>query len=441
MSPTLATLACFILILVGFRLESRQGYTLSRTLWIPFIWILILNSRPLSFWFASGPAAASGDALEGNAFDRNIYLALTIAAGFVLSHRSIDWRRLLINNAALLLLYAYLLLSISWSAEPTVSFKRWFKELCAFPILLIILSEPDPLRAIQTVFTRNAIALFLLSVLCIKYIPDLGRVYSRSGGLQIIGITEQKNALGELVLVSGMILAWRIKTSLDDFSPPRFSWRANRLSLFLLAIGFWLLLQSDSKTSLICLLCGMAILWSDRLPFFRQQPALLLWIGAGVVVPMYFLKEYTDLFSSLLVFLGRDATLTGRTDIWDVVGLNPVNPLIGCGYLLYWDQLGEFTINGMPARLKTAHNGYIDIFLDGGAIALMLLMIALAFSLRHVARDYLARTTTGCLRLSLFVIIILANCSESFFVRKGPLWFLFLLCCLDYSQVFTPKQP
>ena len=68
--------------------------------------------------------------------------------------------------------------------------------------------------------------------------------------------------------------------------------------------------------------------------------------------------------------LGRNATFTGRTQIWEHINIDTVNPLFGSGYWNFWGGPGGERINQeMQSLIPNAHNGYLDIYLDGGAIA------------------------------------------------------------------------
>jgi len=69
--------------------------------------MLVLGSRPLSFWLGIGAAGSTN--LEGNWFDRLLYVGLIFAAICILSQRQISWGTLIAQNKALLLFYLFLL--------------------------------------------------------------------------------------------------------------------------------------------------------------------------------------------------------------------------------------------------------------------------------------------------------------------------------------------
>lgn len=428
MPTPLAIIVCLAFILAVAYYERKGNYNIAGPTWIVFIWILILSSRPISLWLGVG---GSGDELEGNAFDRNLYLLLTAGAVVTIGRRGYPWRAAISSNWPLFALWGYMLVTCVWSDHPFVTFKRWFKDLTAFAIILVIVSSVKPSALIKAVASRCALILFLLSYLFINYIPELGRVYSRSGGLQIVGITTQKNTLGEIAVICILLLVWRMAEDCSG-NPGRSKLRLIGVPFALCVLGGYLLWQSDSKTSLLSLILGLVVLFSHKLPLVRNRPMHFLVIAGFAVPALYLGNSALGLSDYALELLGRDATLTGRTGIWHAIVEHPVNPWLGVGYLMYWDELGFVEINGYPTELKTAHNGYIDVYLDGGILGLFFLSIMVLSSARTTASAFLKGDYLGRLRFAFFSIMMLANISESFFLRRGPLWFFYLLFCMNY---------
>ena len=217
---------------------TRPG--VSGAIWIPTIWLAILASRPFSLWFDLGGAAT----LEGSPLDRAVFFALMTAACVMLARRPVAWGEVARHNWPLLLFYGYLLLSVCWAHSPLVSLRRWGKEAGNILIVLLILTERDPVQALRAVFVRCACLLLPLSVVLIRYFPDLGRRYSQhSGGLEVTGVTTQKNALGATVLVCAVVLLFdwlerRRSRGKQAESVP------SLLLPGLLALGLWLLAMS-----------------------------------------------------------------------------------------------------------------------------------------------------------------------------------------------------
>src|SRR5207302_2837494 len=193
-------------------------------------------------------------------FDRLLYLGLIFWAMHILSKRGVSWGTLIEKNKALMLFYLFLLATILWAPFPFVVFKRWFKDIGAIFIILLILTEEDPMEASKAIFARCAYVWFPLSEIFVKYFPGIGREYSHSGGTMISGVTPHKNTLGSIIFISCFFLITEL------FSPNRplrgRPLKGGRFTRFLhghhftiltaVAMGLFLLVKSNSKTSQIC---------------------------------------------------------------------------------------------------------------------------------------------------------------------------------------------
>ena len=83
--------------------------------------------------------------------------------------------------------------------------KRWVKELGNPIMALVILTEPRPYEAVGTVLRRLAFLMLPLSVLFLRYYPELGRSYHADGSPMFTGVGHQKNDLGSMCLMAGYL--------------------------------------------------------------------------------------------------------------------------------------------------------------------------------------------------------------------------------------------
>ena len=208
------------------------------------------------------------DYLEGSPLDRLVYLALIFAALRVMLTRGVNFVEIMSANRWLFLFFLYWGTSILWSEHPFVGFKRWTKDLGNVLMVLVILSERDPMEAAKSVFIKFSYLVVPLSVLLIKYYPDTGRTYNQwTWEYMYVGAAVHKNSLGCLALVSGLFLLW-------DFFDVRFNRAPRSTSDWLLKLGLllmcaWLLYIANSATSLACAVIGAALLLGLRRPLFR----------------------------------------------------------------------------------------------------------------------------------------------------------------------------
>jgi O-antigen ligase len=443
-------------ILLGWvwliRKDTARRGNLSPALWIPTLWLGIICSRPVSVWLGGSPASSDPSySLEGSPADRNFFLVMILASLFVLWRRGISWGKVARKNWPVFVFYGYLLLSTLWADSTIVSAKRWIKEAGNIAVVLVILSETNPEQAFRAVFSRCAYLLFPLSILFIRYIPDLGRAYSiHSGQFQAIGVTLQKNSLGVMALVCSLSLIWDILefilhsrrgqysgTAGEPGHPPRRSrmnvWVGLYAPLATLLMGVWLLRTSDSKTSIACLALGGSILCSICLPVFRKRIAAMgffVFAGIGVAILLDSLFGIKDW---LVQFMGRDLTFTGRTDVWrELLALN-TDPVFGTGFCSFWSD--PHYRSRLPEWVEaSAHNGYLETYIDGGFLALSLLAVLMVASIRNVNRQLAVAGNYALMRLAILLITLTANYSESNFGRMTPLGFAFLLAVFDLPK-------
>ncbi len=224
MSPSLATLiyACGIAGL--FYLDRDKSARTSKALWLPVIYLWIIGSRPVSDWLGMSPPAEADVQLDGSPIDRTFFLVLLIAAICVLVHRGQRTLKVLNANWPILAFYLFCLVSVIWSDFAAVSFKRWTKAIVDVAMVVIIVTDGQPVVALRRLFARVGFLLIPLSLLYIKYYPALGRQYDPWTGSQFnTGVTLNKNMLGSITYLLLLGASWRLIALLqtDKSAPDR----------------------------------------------------------------------------------------------------------------------------------------------------------------------------------------------------------------------------
>jgi exopolysaccharide production protein ExoQ len=438
MSAKLALIAHFLLIAAFLWVEWRRRPGVSGALWIPVAWVVIFASRPVSAWLNLQGGGVAIDEMEGNSTDRNFFLFLIFAAIFVLSRRSINWNALIENNRWLVLLYAYLGISILWSDYSFVSLKRWIKDFGNVLMVLVMLTDPRPLEAVKTLFARAAFFLIPVSVLFIKYFPEFGRGFNElTGQMYFHGATRGKNELGATILVLTLFNAWKLAQLLRQGG-----WKFRRtevlVQVLLMVMALYLFRMARSATSLACVMVGAAAITALNMDFVRQRLKGLLNLCMVAGVFLMLLSTVVDLKGNIAIMLGRDPTLHGRTGVWENVLGEKTNPLIGTGYSSFWlgGRAAKISARqGYTVHLNQAHNGYLEMYLNGGAIGVFLLIGLLASTMRRLSRQMLVDPDWSGLKLVLCGIVMIYNWSEDAFFRSGPLWFATIVACVNYGRV------
>ncbi len=146
MLSIVAFIICVVFILWLLLIESKQSPNVSLVLWIPTIWMLYIASKPLAIWFGY-----EGNPDEGSPLDRNFLSALLCLNLIILVWRKFNWSNAIKKKCLVMLLMGYMLVSILWSDIPFVSLKRWIRELVAVSMAFLVLTEPEPKQAVESV--------------------------------------------------------------------------------------------------------------------------------------------------------------------------------------------------------------------------------------------------------------------------------------------------
>lgn len=442
MSGALASFLCLLFVLFVVAREGRREKPHpSLALWIPLFWVITIGSKPLTNWLglAGDSMENAEDYLEGSPVDRIFFLALIVAGLGVLFQRRVNWSRVFTTNKWLIIYFLYLAISTLWSEYTFVAFKRWIKDLGNVVMVLVILTEADPISATRTVLLRCAYLVLPFSIVYIKYYPALGRYYDQwTGTAYYCGVTGNKNALGMSLFVSALALLWKVL----DLWGRRKGPDADRTGLLLhLAFGgmvLWLLKMAHSSTAVVCTVLGAAIMIAMRLPAIRRRAARFGLYFIGALLLLFIANATFDLGAAFVELVGRDMTFTGRTDIWKLVLSEPINPVLGVGFYSFWlgdrvDRLSE----AFFYKLNQAHNGYLETYLNTGYLGVALLLIALVAGINRVKKSVAAGSPYAALRLAFIATILFYNMTEATFNRLNLVWFVLLLALMDYSAQLT----
>lgn len=431
MAPKVALILCFCCVLALLIQDVRWRPKISIGGWIPLLWMLVVGSRSVSSWFDSSMQVEGADVyLEGSPVDRAFYMVMIFAGIVVLIARHVSWSKFLAQNKWLALYFAFFGISVLWSDYTFISFKRWIKDFGNVVMVLIVLSEQQPVAAIKALLVRCSYFLIPLSVVLVKYFPDLARSYNRWTGVGYYsGVTTDKNLLGMVLTTMGISVLWALFGLRDE--PPRSGKTLEALVyMIIVAMTVWLLMMANSATALVTSTLGLAILILFRFKTVRNHG--WTWIGVGVVgaTVLFAAGIWSQIQDSLIGALGRDPSLTGRSDIWEAVLGEHTNPLIGVGFYSFWmgDRVERLSASYHYA-LNEAHNGYLEVYLNGGLIGLallgLLLWSAVARSLSRLTRVDEGGIET--LRLAFLVTAIVYGLTEAIFSRLDLIWFGLLL--------------
>lgn len=330
------------------------------------------------------------------------------------------WRRRLLRpfNPAWLVLGLPVLwcaLSTNWSIDPEVTTRRAI-ALAATTLFGVYLASSFRGGRFVTLLAGALVALAVGSVVVAVLDPKLGVEQGVNGG-DWRGLWYQKNALGAT-------MAYGVFTCLAA------SVIGGRRGWWLAGAGLCLalVLMSRSKTALLCAVVPVAlyaVAWAGRRSAVLAVSAVFAagTIGGGVMATLWLAPE--------LVFksLGKDATLTGRTDIWAALFRQlDHHPWLGFGYGAFWLKTSTpaAVIRAQTHWLvPSAHNGWLDVLVQIGWIGAVLVGAAVAVVVvAALVRGW--STDDGGWSLFFVCAFLIRSLSESVLVSQNSFdWVLF----------------
>jgi exopolysaccharide production protein ExoQ len=370
---------------------------------------------------------------SGNPTTRAMLTAILLSGLIVVVGRSMAaWRVIRAVNPFFWLLIGMAALSLVWSIDPGLTARRMYRMLVECSAALVLAVAAWERQRFQHVVRPAITALLLGSIVFGLARPDLAIHQGTSPELfnSWHGLATQKNLFGALASF-GVILwlhAWMSRTS-------------SKLSVLVGgAASVACLILSRSSTSIIATIfacCVMVLMLRAPGSMRRSLPFAVMFIIVAVTLyALAMLKVVPGLeilLAPIPMITGKDLTFSGRSEIWSaIVSHIQIRPLAGSGYGAYWsgplpgtESFGlKFVLNGFYPG--SAHNGYLEILNDLGAIgALVLLGYILRYSWDAMALYRFDRAQSA-LYVALFLQQAIGNLSESSWFNVTEVQFVVL---------------
>ncbi len=317
-------------------------------------------------------------------------------------------------NKALLFLLLLAILSAAWSANPGLTVRRGF-ALLATTLFGIDFAIRYSLREQLRLFGIAIAVAITISVVVELFfhglVPTVDTAYPDAWN----GVFGQKNEFARFVVLASLLLLMRTR----------------RVAIIAITIGasVGLIVLCHSKTALVVFAAMLLLLWVfSRLR--RRGPRALIAGIAGVLFVSAILSVVVDL-DSMVGLLGRDATLTGRTNIW-AMALDSIGdkPLLGYGYSAFWNVAPEADRISTVLHWKVphAHNGFIDLTLQMGLVGLVLFLVVYVVAIRRaITFAYRESGQESMWPLAYLAFIMLYQVTEStIIVGNAILWMVYV---------------
>lgn len=273
-------------------------------------------------------------------------------------------------------LLALAALSTLWSIDSGATLRRsiWLALTIGFGLYLAWRYD---WKSLLNVLAGGFIILIAGSFALGLLAPSIGRMTFEHPGAWS-GLWTHKNTLGGI-----MALGVGIGAAAAIVTPER-----RKLWIGCAIAAFALVLLSTSKTALIASMLGVGVIVLCMV--MRRGPVHMITALAGAAVVVIAGAGIVLLAPDLIVAaIGRDLTLTGRTDIWEASArFVEAKPWLGYGYYAFWlpDNGPAYWVREAVAwQVASAHSSWLELALGVGRIGVILFALQLLATLARGA--------------------------------------------------------
>jgi exopolysaccharide production protein ExoQ len=383
--------------------------------------------------------ASEGDELDINTVDLSLVakidlLVYSIAAVLVI----LRWKKAFAFASKNLYFFPFLIFasfSYFWSFIPDETFKGVVYAL-GTTVFGIYLASRYTIKEQLDHLAWTLGFIMILSALFALAIP----YYGLMGGVHegaVRGIYVHKNVFSPFIILAVMVFFLK---ALEANERKWVYW-----GLFTLSIALGIL--SRSSTALGLMFVMLALCLSYRILRWRYE-MLVTTILLIIILGSAGLVWFVEFGGAELLFeaLGKDATLSSRTEIWTYVWDSILQqPWFGYGLGGYWNGLdgpSAYVQRAMRIKVHYAHNGFLDLCLNYGFIgfslffANLLLVISRALSLLRRSN-----TVEGFWPLLLLTYMILTNLTEGNLASLNSMaWALYTTIAFSLAAMSEKRQ-
>ncbi|WP_338608846.1 O-antigen ligase family protein [Pelagibacterium nitratireducens] len=307
----------------------------------------------------------------------------------------------------------YILLSALWSPSPSTTLV-YGGMLAGNIVVAHLMASELWLRDILNIFARTILILVIAGI--VSYFVGYGQVYyfdshGRSnilGGAPFRGFFPHK-IMASLYATLGYIIVYayssgwrRLAYSIIFFAFIIFTGSATGIVLLISAVLCY-------YTALTCLRIGV------RVDVFYAVVLVAVGVGSGIAI----LNWYT-----LLDFLGRDGTLTGRTLLWEwgLIAWSE-RPILGWGFNGYFTGPESGAINTAIQQFRNYevphfHQSFIQTMVDLGALGAIVLALVISYVLWRSYRPTVSVGKKGAAAMfSIMTTMLLASTTMFLFLN------------------------
>jgi O-antigen ligase len=336
-------------------------------------------------------------------------------------------------------LTSFLTLSFLWSPVPSLVIAGVRAEILPMSLYSFYFATRFSLKEQLQLLSKALAISNIFSLFVIILLPAVGRHSPLEGEYANAwrGVYVHKNLFGAYLTISIMLAfasAICAKKGEKDWSQ---KW-------VYVGFYFFMILCSSSASAFVYSTGLMSLLFLYRRFRVRGKRTLLLGILSlflAIAVGVFVSVAWVPLLSAL----GRDPTLSARTEIWTFL-LNekiPQHPLLGYGRGVFWrdGHLFDGIYQAAGHVPPHAHDGFIDLLLDGGMMGLTLFIFSFAIVYTRALREaYRAQDPESLWPLIGLTLVIIYNITESLLTRGDNLIWCFYLITSSIPDLGGKKR-
>jgi exopolysaccharide production protein ExoQ len=215
-----------------------------------------------------------------------------------------------------------------------------------------------------------------------------------SGGVAARGVFSSKNAMG-----GAMVILWI--AALSTLFDQRFKLSIRLIALVLLAVSVRMIIVSNSATAQLvaigvtCVILVIGVIGRRGLGHPRFVLPACMTMAAACLGAAYFLSTRdVDFIAKVLDSFGKDASLTGRTQLWDYAMAEITRtPWLGLGQGGFWTPL-DWTSEARRIYIDyhknfysnfSFHNSFLEVTVHLGLIGLAIAVTTTLWAIGNVA--------------------------------------------------------
>jgi len=322
------------------------------------------------------------DGKQGDKFSQLLNFLEIILSALLFVRGLRRWRSVRTSASLALFIGFFLLASTFWSIDPPTALRRGILFITMVVGIIGIAENVTPERFIDLLLFVCLACAVSSTVLLVVY-PSNALSSLNDGALR--GIFSHKNVLGPVMAAGALCCLHKMRAKLTVIYG------------FLLLYFCVLTVASKSSTSLVT---AMAFIAGNLFVVLYRMGAAGRALSVVSIIVMAPLAIIGVLNVDWVVgLLGKDPTLTGRTDLWGyTIGFIGDRPILGWGYDSFWAPANTNPYADSISRVlgwtvPEAHNGLLEMLLEIGAVGTTIyaLVFIYNFVLSVVSLNFPAR--------------------------------------------------